>query len=205
MHAEAPSLTPLHQLSKRTASLAAKGVPNPRRCWGHHSPLGGLAPMAEPSSPSPAGAEQPCFSLGSWHATRASPLPIRPPAHAHPSPIQTLSAINKQWKCQPAPGKSPRQLHPIWQAQEGLPHTVLVGASTQGGPGHSWVSPQPPRTWHPQAGRGIRNTKVTRCCLGFFILRKAACYLAAACPHSPCTWTWGVASHLEMLKPCLPL
>lgn len=113
VHAEAPRLTLLHWLSERTGSPTATGVLNPQRCWGHHGPVGGLAPMAEPSSPSPSGAEQPCFSLGSWHATRASPLPIRPPTHAHPSPIQTLSAINKQWKCQPAPGKSPRQLHPI--------------------------------------------------------------------------------------------
>lgn len=71
--------------------------------------------VAEPSSPYSAlwGAEQSCFTLDIWHTTRASPLPIRLPTHLHPSPTQTPLAINKQLKCQPVPGKSPRQLHQI--------------------------------------------------------------------------------------------
>lgn len=77
------------------------------------------------------GAEQSCSSLDICHATRASPLPIRPPTHLHPSPVQTLLAINKQWKCQPVPGKSPRQLYPIQQAWEQLPQAVLVQGSTK--------------------------------------------------------------------------
>lgn len=85
--------------------------------------VGWQSPACHLRSPRPAlqGAEQSCFSLGIWHATRASPLPIRPPTHLHPSPIQTLLVINKQSKCQPAPGKSPRQPHAIQRAQEQLP------------------------------------------------------------------------------------
>ena len=92
------------------------------------------------------GAEQSRFSLGIWHATRASPLPIRPPTHLHPSPIQTLLAINKQSKCQPAPGKSPRQLHPIWRVQEQLPRAIPAQASTEHGPGHGLGIP-PATPW----------------------------------------------------------
>lgn len=77
------------------------------------------------------GAEQSCFTLDICHATRASPLPIRPPTHLHPSPVQTLPAVNKQWKCQPVPGESPRQLHPTRQAWEQLPWAALVQGNTQ--------------------------------------------------------------------------
>lgn len=110
--------------------------------------MGWQSPARHLHSPRSAlqGAEQSCFSLGIWHATRASPLPIRPPTHLHPSPIQTLLAINKQSKCQPAPGKSPRQLHPIRRAQEQLPRTVLAQASTEHGPGHGPGIP-PATSW----------------------------------------------------------
>lgn len=85
---------------------------------------------------SPRSAEQSRFSLGIWHTMRVSPLPIRPPTHLHPSPIQTLLAINKQSKCQPAPGKSPRQLHPIQRAREQLPRAVPAQASHELGLGY---------------------------------------------------------------------
>lgn len=86
------------------------------------------SPARHLRSPHPAlwGAEQSRFTLDIWHTTRSSPLPIRPPTHLHPSPIQTPLAINKQLKCQPVPGKSPRQLHPTQRAWKQLSRAVLV-------------------------------------------------------------------------------
>lgn len=115
------------------------------------------------------GAEQSRFSLGIWHTTRASPLPIRPPTHLHPSPIQTLLAINKQLKCQPVPGKGPRQLHPICRRRNSClmqsPHRQAPSmdqdtgrASHQppcGPPASGWLAGQSSVTLCPQAALSI--------------------------------------------------
>lgn len=110
-----------------------------QKCTDDSSAIGWQSPVCRLHSPCSAlqGAEQSRFSLDIWHSTRASPLPIRPPTHLHPSPIQTLLAINKQLKCQPVPGKSPRQLHPIQQVQEQLPCTVLEQVSINHEPGYT--------------------------------------------------------------------
>lgn len=110
------------------------------------------------------GAEQSRFSLGIWHATRASPLPIRPPTHLHPSPVQTLLMINKQSKCQPAPGKSPRQLHPIRRVREQLPCAVPAHTTTDHGRGH---------------GLGIPPATLWSSCQ-WLPCRPERCYLAAS-------------------------
>lgn len=112
-------------------------------------PSGGRAQLTTSTcSPRSAlrGAEQSSLPLGIWHTTRASPLPIRPPTHLHPSPIQTLSAINKQCKCQPVPRKSPRQLCPIQWPQEQLSCTVPEQKETKQGSEHGLCIP--PGTLH---------------------------------------------------------
>lgn len=89
------------------------------------------------------GAEQSCFTLDICHATRASPLPIRPPTHLHPSPVQTLLAINKQWKCQPVSGKSP-QTTASNSVGTGTAASGSPGAGKhQNGPGHGQAFHQP--------------------------------------------------------------